>query len=152
MVLEYPHYDTKCDIWSAGCIFFELLAHDRFIETDDDDNEALLKNILKQLPQQLNVHTMRTLVTHNSWNPINIKSKPEMKPRPTLKKKLGLSKNTEKRLEKEFNLDSFCDLLGKMLEFNWEERWTAEQCINHPFFDDHRILIQRSRNLYPIKK
>ena len=33
-------------------------------------------------------------------------------------------------------LNSMNDLINNMIEFNPEKRWTLDQCLNHPIFDE----------------
>jgi hypothetical protein len=36
-----------------------------------------------------------------------------------------------------------------MLRFDWEERYTATQCLDHPFFEEYRSLIAETRRQHP---
>jgi len=36
-----------------------------------------------------------------------------------------------------------------MLKFDWDQRYTASQCVDHPFFNDYKNLITETRQKYP---
>jgi serine/threonine protein kinase len=46
-------------------------------------------------------------------------------------------------------LSVFCDLLSKMLEFDPHNRFSALDCLNHPFFNSSRTLITNTLTKYP---
>lgn len=150
IALGYPHYDYKVDIWSVGCILYEMIAKRAFIPDVPDDNDDILSRILGSLPQELPMRKFRELVRGNKWR--NVKLTPAHSPRlrRTFAQQMGFSVEALELFEKQAGkLDLFCDLLDKMLKFEWEQRYTTTQCLDHPFFDDHRSIITRTRKLYP---
>jgi len=45
-------------------------------------------------------------------------------------------------------LDLFCDLLDQMFQFDWDVRNDITECIDHPFFEDQKSLINETRKLH----
>ena len=150
IILGYPHYDYKSDIWSIGCIFFEIIAGIQFLAKTQENDNALVSKILSALPEELSIKMMRSLITSNKWKKIKLYAyhNPKGK-RKSWVDKLNLSK--QKVLEFEKNAGSlglFCDLLDQMFQFDWDVRIDITKCIAHPFFQDKKELIDETRKLY----
>jgi len=153
IILGYPHYDYKSDIWSLGCIFFEMIHGTQFLVGTPEGTNNLISTILKLLPEEIPMKTMRSLVTSNKWRTINLFKyhKPKGK-RKSWAEQLGLSKQKILAFEAQAgSLELFCDLLDQMLEFDWDMRNDITECINHPFFEDQKSLIEETRKLYQPK-
>jgi len=150
ITLGYPHYDYKVDIWSAGCILYEMIAKRAFVPDVPDNNDEILSCILGVLPQELPMRKFRELVRSNKWRQVKLTPLHSPRIRRSFEQQIGLSAQGLEQFEKQAGrLESFCDLLNNMLQFEWERRYTATQCLDHPFFNDYRLLITQTRKLYP---
>jgi len=157
ILLGYPHYDYKSDIWSLGCIFFELIAGVQFLAGTPEKTNNLLSKILCSLPEEIPLKLMRSF---NKWREINLykyhkvdKNNPYFKKRKSWVEHLGLSKYELISFEKEAgNMELFSDLLNRMMEFDWDHRADISECLDHPFFEDQKMLIEETRKSYNPKK
>jgi len=142
------NYSCISDIWSIGCVFFEMIAKSALlIGMEDNDNEILTKII--------------NLLPNSSFNEINVKKiikKRKLKVLPRRNKKnwkeiLDLTDEeiTEfnKYSEDEKSYDKFLDLLNNLLKFDPNERYSATEALKHPFFDSYRDIIEWSRTNFP---
>lgn len=126
-------YSFKADIWSIGCIFFEMMQRERptlFVSGEGKTEIDNVKEILARHPhpptateiRNLGLLRVRTCVrrTTNTWL--------KLCPRSTKKAR---------------------ELLGKMLECLPDRRWSARQCLDHEFFDEVRPSIDNIRSKFP---
>lgn len=146
ITLSYPFYDYKVDIWSIGCIFFEMMTKTAFLEGSSDDDDHLLSQILGKLPTPLSLKRVRELTRNNKWKKVSLTAASRPRSRKSFQQMIGLSKQGLKNFEeKAGSFDAFIDLLTNMLNFEWDKRFTATQCLDHPFFEDYKCLIYETR-------
>lgn len=150
ITLGYPHYDYKTDIWSLGCIFYEMIAKRAFILDVPDNNDDILSSILGSLPQELPMRKFRELVRSNKWRQIKLTPAHSPRSRRSFLQQIGLTSEGLEQFERQAGkINLFCDLLDNMLRFEWDRRFTATECLNHPFFQDHITIINETRLQFP---
>ncbi len=119
-------YSTAIDIWSCGCIFAEMLSGGKvlFPGKNSQNQIELITEVLGALPAQpisnmLNPYAKRTLLRFQNTNII---------PRRPLDKLFA-------------HVDpNALDVLTRMLAFNPDERISALEALNHPYFAEYRRL------------
>ncbi|CAH6419013.1 Protein kinase [uncultured virus] len=151
IALGYPNYDYKSDVWSVGCILYEMVAKRAFIPDVPNDNDIIISTILGSLPQELSMRKFRELVRGNKWRTVKLTPAHSPRIRKTFMYQIqsGFTQDLNQQFEKQAGkLEIFCDLLDKMLMFDWGQRVTATDALNHSFFDDHRAVIVETRKQY----
>lgn len=149
ITLGNPLYDYKIDIWSAGCVFYEMVTKRPFIFNANDDNDEILSVILGSLPKQLSPKKLREFVRCNKWRKVHLKPIYRTKNRKSFKEQINLSNKGYEDFKNHMgDIDLFCDLLNNMLCFEWDKRFTATQCLEHSFFNDYKDLITETRNRF----
>ena len=117
MILNASEYSKAIDIWSIGCIFAELLGRTALFPGE---------NYLDQIQRVISVlgtpHYDDISYIANEQALNFIKSLPKRSRQPWQSLFPGAN-------------PSGLDLLGKMLTFNPNNRYTVEECLAHPYFE-----------------
>lgn len=127
LLVEYPYYDYSLDLWSFGCVLAEMIFKKKPM-FKGDDNFTQLKKI---------VNLLGTNDFDNYLKKFNIPLKNN--------KFCDLPRD---RVDLQSFLPSDCDfsyilavdLLEKILVYDHVERYTADECLQHPFY--HQKLNQ----------
>lgn len=124
-------YSEKIDIWSMGCILFEMVKKDSFVRLNRDQLDDGIRQIIRRYPEPL---------TFKDINDLGGKA---------LSGRLPRSTHTWDSYFPNIDKD-LLDLLKKMLAFNPQKRLSASECLNHKFFDSVRPWITKVRNNFTI--
>jgi mitogen-activated protein kinase 1/3 len=144
----HKDYGLKVDVWSLGCILFEVFSGTNFIQPRSDNE--LCNAIITHLPfpredynlaRQLFEKTITSSYDACQNNLARISKRlalPDYEIAAFNSSKLGGRPNSGK-------YDELIDLLEHTLVVDPRKRWTVSQCLNHPFFAGYRELIDRTR-------
>ena len=140
------NYSYTSDLWSLGCIFYEMIAKKALLIGCPDDDVELLSRIIGIIPEtdpyteQL---TKRII--------LNKKSKP--KKRKSWKKQIAFSTKQIETFNKypggTATYDNFLDLLEGLLTLDPSKRLSASQALDHDFCRPYDNYITWCRKIYP---
>jgi serine/threonine protein kinase len=151
IALQYPHYDYRVDIWSLGCVFFELIARKCYLLDVPDDNDVIISQILGNLSTTLSPDRYTALIATAGRN-LHVTCAAYPRRRRTLRQQLGLNSRGVAMFEQRIgSIDSFSDLLSHMLDIDWTTRFTASQCLRHSFFTEFAATIRETRISHPLR-
>ena len=146
--LDWPDYDMKTDMWSVGCIFFEMFSQRPFMNNIPDRDNDLINAMLGSLPNPVDQETLKKMFKIRTV-PITVVASPARRKNWT--DQLGYTK--EKIAA--FNaagpgtFAQFSDLIDHLIVFDPDRRYSATEALNHPFFDGFREYINAVRGYYP---
>ena len=128
ILLGSSSYGPEVDIWSAGCIFYEIVAGKPLFVAKRDDCILQLEAIF-EICGFPSAQTWPDVATYENYQ--LFRDRPQ---RPSNLEKF-INYNLPKTLGNE-DFSKLKDLIIKMLQLNPHERITAERALNHPFFTD----------------
>lgn len=138
LILENKEYNKSIDIWAAGYMFLDVLFSEDFFNTGNgDDNESLLKCIIKKMGNPEVSDYQEIITSERSIPYFNTKEKKR-----DIQDIIKIGEK-EKIFLKNKDIE-FIDLINKMMKYKPSERLTAWDCLQHPFFSDiPKDIIQK---------
>lgn len=146
-------YTSKIDMWSVGCILFEMVSKYPLFKDLEEDDSKVINAILSKVP------TLPTEELIRKLNISNYQLKPMVfsKRRKTWHQYLNLSdKELEYFDQKSMNglmndgsYEDFLDLLNLILQPDPDIRISATMALNHRFFSGWRAYIDNIRSNFP---
>ncbi|KAI9292758.1 kinase-like protein [Neoconidiobolus thromboides FSU 785] len=127
-------WSYPCDLWSVGCILIELITGDAMFQTHENlEHLAMMARALGPLPKVMYERASKTGKAY-------FKSSAELNyPNDETTKQSLKNVNGVKTVAKIVNRkgllgDALTDLITKLLTYEPEDRITAAQALEHPFF------------------
>ena len=148
LLLQYPEYDQKVDIWSIGCIMAELFLRRPFLYIEDQNPDHLrqLRLIFKKVtgfPDLEEVRSAASIVTSNylcNWRNSLEQSNMTI-PQPVDVASYFVDPSTGQNTISE----QACDVMRKMLVFSPHSRASAKELLNLPWFTEDpelKVMLQ----------
>ena len=122
---EYDDYSYPVDIWSLGCIFFEIITKNILISNESDNDPKIFKKIINTIPEQLEISYLNKYILRGYTDPFDHKYKKN------IKKKSFKSLITEHISAEDFNKKG-----GKLADFSQKsirEILQDEKSLTYPF-------------------
>jgi len=163
------HHDTKVDVWSLGCIFFELFSNGgnkRLCEPKDDEQLIvfLARNFHMSKEDYILSHTLyRNQITHAKDYELIQKKIPDIQDLFKFDTKFlkyfdalevdGQPNHGIESVDRPTaTITNYFDLIRNMLMTDPNKRFSATQCLNHPFFKGYENYIDHHRALFDINR
>ncbi|KAI0982444.1 hypothetical protein GJ496_011431 [Pomphorhynchus laevis] len=121
-------WSQPCDVWSVGCIIFELyIGHTLFQTHDNKEHLAMMERILGPIPYRMSKRSRKTKYFYHGRLDWDERSSAARYVRENCKplRRYMLSDSDDHR-------DLF-DVMHKMLEFDPKRRIVLEEALNHPY-------------------
>ncbi|KAL0819422.1 hypothetical protein ABMA28_007528 [Loxostege sticticalis] len=122
-------YSTPVDVWAIGCVFAELLSSEALWpgKSDLDQLYLIRKTLGDLLPRHMTIFSQNTFFQGMAL------------PEPTTIEPL------EKKIPQRYaNNDLIIDFLQKCLDKDPMMRWTCEQLLRHPIFENFLFTVPHS--------
>lgn len=144
---KYEYYDSASDMWSLGCVFYEIFKKSPLINIEKDDSREVFRKIINYVSDE---------VTSVSLNEYTSKGGGRFKHNYKKKNKKDISKLIREEIEEEeFNscgggqLDDFIYILENLLVLDPSKRLTASECLDNDFFKIFKDFNNDMRKEYP---
>ncbi|KAK7200931.1 mitogen-activated protein kinase [Novymonas esmeraldas] len=125
-LLTDGYYNYKMDLWSAGCVFFEIIAlFPLFPGSNELDQVHRIHNVLGTPPAEV-LDRLKKFGTHMDYD---------------FPKKQGTGLT---KLLPHVSAEAL-DLMKKLLAYDEEQRCTAKEALRHPYFSKLREADKKSR-------
>ncbi|ELP89159.1 dual specificity protein kinase lkH1, putative [Entamoeba invadens IP1] len=131
------HWGCPVDVWSHGCMIFELVTGDYLFKPKGSESFSIEEDHLAQFMELLGFFQNRYL-KYAPNAPKYFKSNLELKHIPNASLKMWKTKDVliDKYKINESDADVLADLLEKMLIYDEFKRATAKECLQHEWFSD----------------
>jgi len=143
---RYDYYDYASDMWSVGCIFFEIFAKRPLVNIEKDDSKEVFRRLINYTTEE---------VTSVYLNEYTSSGAGRFKHNYKKKNKKDVVKILKEKIDEEkFNscgggsLDEFIEVIESLLMLDPRKRMTASECLNHSFFDIFKGFNSDMRSKY----
>lgn len=139
-------YDMKCDIWSVGCVIYEMIVGNVLFEFESkqEHSKAFTYNKTKIIHNML-----QEIKTSFSNLKFNHENKDDIISKKVQKKSTAMSYHEE---DYNFDIDKteqlFINILQNTICFQNKSRYSATQLLNSFFYKDFKEKIDKMRKLY----
>ena len=146
------NYSYPSDMWSVGCVFYEMISRHALLLGYKDDDNKILSKIIGLSPSA----TPTDIYKLTNGNKINLTKEASPKHKKSWRQMINLSEveiiefnkypNAENN---EATYEEFLDLIDKILRLDPSQRLTATTALEHPFFRPYQNIIDWCRHNFP---
>ncbi len=142
-------YDQSIDIWSIGCILYEMISGSPFISNlnSNDENKSIIEKIERLLPTELSEKSVAMIKRTN----MRLDKKVSKNIRHDFLHQLSMAKpkaKVKKFKDEAGDINLFIDLLKKTIAFDPSDRLKINEVVDHPFFGEYKKQIDKIRTRY----
>lgn len=140
---ELTDYGLESDMWSVGCIIFELISGFPFLKDAHNSSTGVMSCILNRYPYPIPSKIVNTLREKKIFSNPPIKRKSFLE---QMKLDPAFIVGWNERIG---DIELLIDLLKNLLQIDPAVRFSAKQALEHKFFDGIRTYINSLRHFYP---
>lgn len=146
----YDYYHAPSDMWAIGCILFEIFTKKPLVALDNDDSKDVFRKLINYVDDEVSSVYLNEYTSKGAG-----------------RFKHGYKKKNQKSVEKMIkdsvdsdvfdssgggNLEDFIQLVNGLLKIEMDDRLTATQCLDSPFFSIFKDYIRDMRKNFPPKR
>lgn len=134
-------YGYGCDIWSLGCMIYELLTGSPLFEPEENELNKdinhlfLMEKLLGPIPIEMKKLSNRSHFLFDKKRNYHVKNVKKIK-RLTIRERLIIQ-----HLYDEKEAEEIEEFISLMLEYDTSIRATAKDLLSHPWLDEHKDLL-----------
>jgi len=147
-----------CDVWSIGCIIYELFQGITLFQTHDNrEHLAMMEAILGSLPYKMIKKSRKSKYFYHGRLDWDERSSSGRYVRDTCQplRRYFISEKGEKSSEDPEDMQNLFNLLEGMLAYEPSKRMTLGEAVHHPFFDrvpQHLRLFTRGQRSHSVSR
>ncbi|ESO06815.1 hypothetical protein HELRODRAFT_98767 [Helobdella robusta] len=124
-------WSFPCDVWSVGCIIFEIYYGRTLFQTHDTmEHLAMMERVLGRIPTSMREKSIKTKYFKHGRLDWNEGGKIARRVRERCRPLMAYMRDRSTKEKQLF------DLMSRMLEYRPEKRITMREALKHEFFDD----------------
>lgn len=143
IAMGYPNYDISSDVWSMGCIFYEIFKGEKLVTMKVDDNHILMKMLAGALPYNIPLSYIHQINSKFSMDVVDSTAKTSdaifRTPIPSI---VSSTSST--------NIQQVFDVILQMLSFQHTRRPTISTVLDSEMFNSIRYTITHNRSVAEI--
>ena len=143
------NYSFSSDMWSAGCVIYEMISKKALLLGSKDDDDKILSKIISILPSP----DSEDICNITKGNKIQLIKESSPRYRKSWKEMINLCKVDVKDFNKypgkQASYKNYLDLIEKMLHLNSKDRISAKESLSHDFFKPYSEKINYCRQKFP---
>lgn len=145
---ECRQYDEKVDMWSAGCVLFEMVAERALLFGTRDDSVDAFNAILGVMPTTPTHEELNALFSRGKQLPIRPSASP-IRRYSFYERMQVTSRYLEEWQSTPGRMEDFLEIVGGLLQLDPDKRWSVDRVLASPFFDWLREYITGVEKMYP---
>ena len=147
---HYDDYSFPSDMWSIGCIIFEIISKKPLIQTEKDSDKHIFRDIINTIPEKFTSKYVNEYIKKGDCKKFKHGYTDKLTPKKTsFETKINKSIDINDFNSTDGSITEICDILNKILILDPEKRMTATETLEHPFFNVLRPFINDMRKEHP---
>ncbi|GAB4820827.1 hypothetical protein N2152v2_007873 [Parachlorella kessleri] len=148
-------WSYPADLWSVGCILVELLTGEALFQTHENlEHLAMMECVLGAIPPHLAAAADENAAAYFRNNrldwPGGAESRKSVKAVAKLRRLRDYLRQQGDSGSLQAHMDSLVDLLQRLLGYDPATRMTAEEALQHPFFEGEQVYRHVSQVPLPL--
>lgn len=142
LILGYTEYDKSVDVWSLGCVAFELFTGKKLVPTISQAAPDILRTMYNCLPYDIPMNYVEKLNPNTSRIFIGMSKTiihDFIKYLPSISKDMGM-----------LNKSRFKAFVLGCIQFDYSKRFSMSKVVDSDIFYDLKALISTKRKEYPL--
>ena len=148
--LDWSDYSGKADLWSVGCILFEMISRRPLLHNVSEKDNSMINALLGTMPQPVSSACLKKMFKTRRVNLTAVSN-------PYRRKSWAEQTGHNAETIASFNsveagpgtFEQYMDLMSHLLIIDPDERWDAIQALNHAFFAGYKDFIASVRTAFP---
>lgn len=143
-------YSFPVDIWSIGCIFYEMITKKPLVIPEKDKSKLVFRAIIRKVQEKFTCEYLDDYISKGKIKSFMHGYTESLdRDKSTFETRILSRVDSKKFTKNKTSIKEFCDLLQNLLWLDPSKRFTATQALEHSFFSRLEPKINQTRIEYP---